>query len=576
MSAFNLGAAFIGLICCAALASPARAQEENALGPVGQCGMVDDPAKAISRLQKDVALIDSQSDAPEGDADILAARKILILSILARNERWIAEWAKFKAADHAATEAAALAGALTTVSGNVAAEGRAAHAELSRESGVAAATAAEARRQAAASACAEYTKLSQYLAVVENLPDIPNRSPQRDAAVDPLGDCIRGIGDPEIELDFSHCLLARKADGTAADGTKVGADAQMTNIALPDRPLQPRGFTAAFTGSKSATELSLKFANEYKLRLPDGDGQQYRTWGYSLGLATDTKSLLDLDKDGDRNDEEFESGYDRIAASTKLTGGLSFNVYPFEPESNWSRRAQKVFDDARQACLKDAAAKGSTRICLGSDLHDWLVQYDPGSGFKHAKEMAQYSDLYFGVPKSTRNAQYGMLLDFELSRPNFEFKIAGVESDERHWDWSLRSSFYRNVPLGGGFDLTGVYSLAYKRDWRDYFASTKALDKTQQPVEEEGFVPAIEARLFYEGSRRFPPVAFLPKLSFDTTSDRDSLAVPLLFFFGEKLGASAGFRYDRAWGGNYDDGPQLPTTDTLSLIFQSTFSLNPE
>jgi hypothetical protein len=92
----------------------------------------------------------------------------------------------------------------------------------------------------------------------------------------------------------------------------------------------------------------------------------------------------------------------------------------------------------------------------------------------------------------------------------------------------------------------------------------------------DGIVPSVEGRLLWRGGTWFPAAAFLPKYSFDTSADRQSIDVSVLFLFGEKLSSAAGLKLTRAWGGEYDDGPDRPATSEISPIYQKTFSINPK
>lgn len=394
-------------------------------------------------------------------------------------------------------------------------------------------------------------------------------------------DCIGAVEDPEIGARFGACLVApfRKADATA--------------VGFPDRPLRPRGFTASFTGSKSNSEITLSFANEFKLRKPRSDAQQFRTWGYSVGLAVDGGSLFDFDKDGPRNDKDFDGTFDpdRIGAGTKLTGGLSMNFYPVEPGVAWRERATKVRSEVFESCLKDRAANSSLEGCAGEDLYNWLGEGKGGGdqGFKHPDERKKYSDLYFGGPKNVTNARWGILLNGELARPLFKYKINSTDEEDRKFDFSVGSSLYWRPELGiksvrenakgeNVLDFTGVLSLTYKHDWRSFLKSEFESVPSAAPVLDDGFAASAEARFLWRGGDWFPATAIFPKFSYDMspdTSDRYAVDLPIMFLFGDKMDSAAGFKYTHNWGGLYDDGFDRPVTREISLVYQKSFSLNP-
>jgi hypothetical protein len=238
--------------------------------------------------------------------------------------------------------------------------------------------------------CRAYADFERHHNVVKalDIPPVgvpaPDRPPQVQLAAT-RSECIEAIERPSSSLDFSECLLP------------TYRVAEATSVAVPDRPLTPRGFTAAFSGSQTDTKLSLQFANEFKLRTPlAGAGQRYATWGFSTGVPVDGGTIGDLDDDGKRNNKRFDEDIDRLGAKAKVTGSLSLNFYPEEESDAWQARAAKVHDEAYKACLKDRASTSSSPGCTGEELRSWLVETKEDGSYKHKAEAEAYSNLYFG------------------------------------------------------------------------------------------------------------------------------------------------------------------------------------
>lgn len=392
-------------------------------------------------------------------------------------------------------------------------------------------------------------------------------------------DCIKAIEQPNTDAKFATCLVPPSPDDRT-QGSLAG-NREATSIPLPNRPLRPRGFTASFEGSKSDAEVTLQFANEYKRRSFNDNGQGYSTWGFSAGVVANGGALLDLDRDGPRNAAAFQSGFDRIGAGTKFIGSLSFHKYPWERNTYFKTRAEEVRNEVYMACIKDRGTNKPLLDCTGDGLLQWLRRMDDGVQ-TNKKYADKYSALYFGPTKGVTNSRQGAIITASLARPKLTYQLfdaggtLGDKIDKRYWDFSLGLAGYSRLMSREASDLTGVISLTYKRDWRDYFASDENLDKKNLPVLDEGFVPAVELRYLWRGGNRFPATAFLPKFTLDFAAHSESVELPLLFLFGEKMDSSAGIKYTHTWHDKYDDGVKRPNTGEISLVYQKTFSLNPK
>jgi hypothetical protein len=538
-----------------------------------ECSTPLDPKEARDTLSNEIIRIDAGQIAAKPNAEppaTLRAQSLVTRAAVSKYDAWLAAKADYDSKRVKAQGALTYLAALGQVGSSISEAGRGELGRLETEQSEMTRQLVAASNAAAVELCRAYAEFDRHYKVVQALHDAPvespvppNQSSQEQVAI--KTQCLAAIEKPFVTADFSKCLLPDFQT------------AQATDIPVLERPLRPRGFTAAFSGSQSDTKVSLQFANEFKLREPlIGDGQRYSTWGFSTGIVVDGGTIGDLDEDGKRNNEQFDESIDRINAKAKLTGSLSLNLYPEETAKSWQARAQDAFNSTYKACLKDRASTSSSDSCVGRDLQEWLVAKNADGSYKHATEVESYSNLYFGLPDKTMNARWGGLLNGEIARPSFTYKLAGIEDTERQTNWSLGGAVYRRFGLTQASDLTGVLSLTYKKDWRDYFASDEMLDKTQGPVLHEGFIPAVEGRFLWRGGAWLPATAILPKYTFDTSSDRQSVDIPVLFLFGDKLSSAAGLKWTHAWGGKYDDGPERPTTSEFSVNYQKTFSINPK
>lgn len=579
------------LIASASIPSIAAAQTgpSNSNSPIAQdadCDPMQDLSGLRNFLQRRVVEIDQKQLYPAATQDeikLLQSQAMVVEVAVTNFDTWKKAFDDYKTKHAAVVAGEAYLNALADVSLQVAGPGQAAAAQLLQDQQKSLGSLKAAQTTARSSTCSAALRLRQYHTIAENMvvPNIsaPLRDDHSQRGIVERAECIRGFELPATDVSFSSCLVAPFNDQTRPQPSL--GNSETTSVAVPDSPLRKRGFTTSFSGSKVDTKIGFQFADEYNVRSYSKAGQRFKTWGWSLGVVTDGGTLLDLDRDGTRNVDEFESGFDRISGSTKLTGSLSFNIYPYESKEQFELRAAPIQEKVYAACIKSRAEKKSQAGCVGQDLRDWLIERDEND-VQTNKAMADlYSDLYFGKGKGVTNARLGFVLNGEIARPRLKYKlfdtagVLGAEMDSRYWNYSIGGTGYWRFDLGTYTDFTAVASLTYKQQWRDYFASDEKKDRTDLPVLDEGFAPSLEGRFLWRGRGKLPATAIMPKLTFDLAANRDRFDLPVLFLFGDKLDSSAGIQYTRKWGGNYDDGPGLPTTGEISIVYQKTFSILP-
>lgn len=337
---------------------------------------------------------------------------------------------------------------------------------------------------------------------------------------------------------------------------------------LPGSLLDKRGLTSAVTASKSGTSLSLGIADEIRFRgIPttrtDDFYQQFATIGYALKISTGSKGRIFTSTDTEERDPA-EQSIDRIASDTAISGTLSWNIYKKENAKIFAEKEKGMRDKALKACRdQQKVVSKYPSSCLGNDLHSWIFAQDLSTGsYAHPEMVKAWNAVYWGPPKPRPNALYGMGLRGEIGWKDFEFIPTGAtESEiEDKFNYSF-SPFFYYAPYA---QSVLIYQLTYKDEWE--------LDEdTMLPVKEDSFIPSLEYRYLFSGTRLnrylFPRFGLAPKLSFDEKDDRWSAELPL-YLVSEDDRLTGGFKLARNWGG--EDKNEWG----VGIFVGTTFSLN--
>ncbi len=372
----------------------------------------------------------------------------------------------------------------------------------------------------------------------------------------------------EPNSSWSEATKASELTYGKIDYGKARNTLSAVQYSLPGSLLDKRGLTSAITASKSGTSLSLGIADEIRFRgIPatrtNDFYQQFSTVGYALKLSTGSKGKIFTSTDTEEKDPA-ERSIDRIASDTAISGTLSWNIYGRETAKIFAKKEKAMRDKALKACRdeqKEVSKYPSS--CLGNDLHSWIFSQDLSTGsYAHPEMVQAWNAAYWGPPTQRPNALYGMGLRSEIGWKDFEFTPTGATESvtEDKFNYSLSPFFY----YAPSAQSVLIYQLTYKDDWE--------LDEdTKLPVKEDSFIPSLEYRYLFSGTRLnrylFPRFGLAPKLSFDETDDRWSAELPL-YLVSEDDKLTGGFKLARNWGG--EDKNEWG----VGIFVGTTFSLN--
>ena len=393
------------------------------------------------------------------------------------------------------------------------------------------------------------------------------------------------------------CATMRKGFELAKRNYGVPKSFSASRFSVPGRALDKRGVTSAVSATKSGSNISLGFKDEFRFRRPDYRGtgsQRISTIGYGLSLTTGADPFFTR-TDNERANDPAEESLDRISTDTKIGASLSWNFYRPEPAGKVRERANKMLDAAEKACFSEQKVGAEyPSSCEGDALLAWIFAINKKTGdYAHPATVDAWNAVYWGTKDGEKNARFGFGLGAEVGWNDFSFyngtasasDLSKISTSRSKTDFSIAPYIYW-APTQ---KLSLVGQLAYKDEWK---AATKArfcgpsdaapdfegsLENcvdlaVQGPGKVDTFVPSIEARYLFSGFRRgrilIPDLGIAPRLSHDTNDNRWEAEFPV-YFVADEGKLTGGLKLVNEWGG------KDPAEIGVAIFASTTFSIQP-
>ncbi|WP_271439919.1 hypothetical protein [Pontixanthobacter luteolus] len=393
------------------------------------------------------------------------------------------------------------------------------------------------------------------------------------------------------------CATMRKGFELAKRNYGAPKNLSASRFSVPGRALDKRGVTSAVSATKSGSNISLGFKDEFRFRRPDYRGtgnQRISTIGYGLSLTTGADPFFSR-TDNERANDPAEESLDRIATDTKIGASLSWNFYRPETASNVRDRANKMLTAAQTACFSEQKVGAEyPSSCEGDALLAWIFAINKKTGdYAHPATVSAWNAVYWGTKDGEKNARFGFGLSAEVGWNDFSFyngtasaaDLGKISTSKSKTDFSIAPYIYW-APTQ---KLSLVGQLSYKDEWKaakkarfcspsdaapDFEGSLEnCVDlAVQGPSKVDTFVPSIEARYLFSGFRRgrilIPDLGIAPKLAHDTNDNRWEAEFPI-YFVADEGKLTGGLKLVNEWGG------KDPAEIGVAIFASTTFSIQP-